>query len=63
MAQVKIVSTMRLGEVYVRYSDIIKDLYCDLANIENPDVKKYIQASIELWEKYDDDILQQAKNK
>jgi hypothetical protein len=41
---------------------MLKSLYADLADTENPEVKKYIKGNIELWEEYEESILEQAKN-
>lgn len=60
MAATRIESTVRNGAVFVRCGDIIKSLYVDLADTENPELKKYIRGNIELWEIYEKDILIKA---
>jgi hypothetical protein len=57
----KITSTVRNGDVYVRCSDIIASLYADLSGTDDPQVKKYITASIKSWEEYDKDIIEKAR--
>jgi hypothetical protein len=57
----RIISTVRNGEVYVRCGDIVKSLYIDLADTESSDIRKYIKANIEVWEEYERDVLEQAK--
>jgi hypothetical protein len=60
---VKIVSTVKNGEVYVRCSDIIASLYEDSATTDDSTVKSYINAAIVSWRQYDNDILEKAGNK
>lgn len=59
----KIMSTVRNGEVFVRCGDIVKSLYVDLADVENPELRKYIKGNIELWEEYEKGILIQASQR
>ena len=57
---------MRIGskvhdrQVFVSCSDMLKSLYADLADTDNPEVRQYIKGNIELWEEYEKDILTQA---
>jgi len=60
MSNIRIQSTIRQGNVYIRQSDIIKSLYSDLANATDDILKKYLRAQIELWEEYEINILKQA---
>jgi hypothetical protein len=60
---IRIESTVRNGNVFVRCGDIVKSLYVDLADTEDPEIKKYIKGNIELWEEYERDILIQASKR
>jgi len=58
--QIRILSKVHDGQVFVSSGDIIKSLYADLANVENSEVKKYIRGIIEGWEEYEKGILIKA---
>ncbi len=57
MENVKVESTISHGNVFVRCGDIVKALYADLSDIDDPMVQKYIIDSIKKWEKYEKNIL------
>jgi hypothetical protein len=59
----RIASKVNNGQVFISCSDVLKSLYADLAETENPDVKNYIKGNIELWEIYEGDILKQVNNR
>lgn len=62
MEQVKINSIVKFGcIVYVKCDDIIKSLYHDLMETQNPETQQYIKANIRIWEEYEESILEQAK--
>lgn len=56
-------SVVKNCDVYVRNRDIINSLKIDLAEATDEMLKKYIKAQIELWEKYDSDILSQYRGR
>ena len=56
----RIGSKVHDGQVIVSCSDMLKSLYADLADVENPDLRKYIKGNIEIWEDYERSILIQA---
>jgi len=62
---IKVESVIRRGEVYVKLDDVVKALFADFAELENDEaaVKKYIKHSVEVWEKYEQGIVEQANNR
>ena len=62
MGIVKVESLIRNRSVFVRCGDIIKSFYADLSDVDDPMVQKYIKDSIEKWEKYEEDVLNEHKN-
>jgi hypothetical protein len=50
-------------DVYVKGDDMIKSLYFDLSQETNSEVKKYIQASIDVWEEYMEEMRNNASNR
>jgi len=63
MGKVKVESLVRNGSVFVRLGDIIKALYADLPDVDDPNVKQYIKDSVEKWESYEDSVIHEHNNK
>ncbi len=62
MKDIKIEAVIRNGDVYVRLDDVVKSFLSDFAELENDEsaLKKYIKRSVEVWEKYEEGIFEQA---
>ena len=62
MEQVKVNSTIKKGEVYVKLGDVVKALLTDFAELPDDEdaIKKYIKHSVGVWEKYENDIIEMA---